>query len=754
MNLQNGLTPTKTPTRTPTRTPRPTRTPTRTPRPSRTPTQTATPIVDDGTPRPTPTSTPRSTKTPTPTKTNTKTPTPTKTRTPTPTPTKRPTSSSVPNITPTPTPTKITNNHGQIKCPTTSFCVTVSGASYPYSSLLHLSDGKTYVQYPLSGGAVWLRQPNDVQEYNFEGQPNDWPLTLKRDLTGGYFWSFGADNLFVSYTTVYTNNPFCPPDSPTKWYSPISALSSAVFIVRQGSCVSVTPTPSQTKIIAATPTPTLWYPSLEPQKLNCNVRAISAKNAWPYWDGLGINQLSATTLFYAVTAQPNFGNWAFLDGETGTYQPVFYSSPVSGVDVWIWASTQRTANPLDSGAGWEFKWRLGYTEKRNGVITSASWIPLYQTYKKEAITCPFLPWSDTFLNNFMSYTPIVSAWIASLGPVGVDTPLPTPTPTNPVPTQTLLPDTISNPFVVPSSSTGFRLFDYSTFDTEAQATLQGRRLRDVIKYAATVWEKYIQISSNIYPQLRTAFNAPNWNGLQMVQCSIVNSPNEDFLAACSPSTSVSLGGIKSIPKGFSLMVNQAKMMLLPDEKSWARVFIHELGHALGIGSSGWYSSATLDSPNSAHSYTLNGLTFTNTMSAYNKIVKSSFTRTPIDYNGSHWRAYSTGSVIFFYPNTYPELDYEIMCPVYDKSMRITQLSIQNLVDLGYQEVNPGNSEGLPVVVDFGSRINTTDVTKLNTSNQFKCCHQLKNKLFGAPPDVVGTISETDKGEFIFISSQT
>ena len=98
------LTPTNTPTPTITPTPTPTPIPTATPLPTPTPTITPTPTV---TPTPTTTPTPTITPTATPTFTPTSTPTPTYTPTPTHThtPTRTPTVTPTPTNTPTPTPT-------------------------------------------------------------------------------------------------------------------------------------------------------------------------------------------------------------------------------------------------------------------------------------------------------------------------------------------------------------------------------------------------------------------------------------------------------------------------------------------------------------------------------------------------------------------------------------------------------------------------------------------------------------------------
>ena len=89
----------------------------------------------------------------------------------TPTPTPAPTSTPTPTLTPTPTP----SGTGSV-CNLNQICVTISGANDEYSNFTK----KTYSNYPSGSGANWL-QLNAVQEYNWDSEPSDFPLFLRRN---------------------------------------------------------------------------------------------------------------------------------------------------------------------------------------------------------------------------------------------------------------------------------------------------------------------------------------------------------------------------------------------------------------------------------------------------------------------------------------------------------------------------------------------------------------------------------------------
>lgn len=218
--------------------------------------------------------------------------------------------------------------------------------------------------------------------------------------------------------------------------------------------------------------------------------------------------------------------------------------------------------------------------------------------------------------------------------------------------------------------------------------------------AATAWENYISFDPAIVEALRV--NDPEWNGISL-DTVYIDDFGEDYIAACGPVDILAIGdnGIQYNALTFILEINTYFYPTNPDyDIDWVQVLIHELGHALGIGSL-WNQSAP--------GVWLDGSLYPITQAAYNSTWNLSRAKVPLEdtsfdpiFVGSHWE------------NNDRPANYEPGEPSY-KGIRdimiaflspfnITSISTALLLDLGYVQNNlPFNSLSIG---DINSQNNT------------------------------------------------
>lgn len=309
-------------------------------------------------------------------------------------------------------------------------------------------------------------------------------------------------------------------------------------------------------------------------------------------------------------------------------------------------------------------------------------------------------------------------------PTPTSTPILTNTPTStllsftPTPTPTLTPT--STPTLTPTpTSTGIQnlLFKKSSWS----GTI-GSPWLSYVDQAADRWNTYIKFNPSVRSSIQGLVSG--WDGIQLEpgQFSIVNDSESGVIASCGVYGYVQISGKQYNTVSFTLEINQYYENVY-SESDWVNILTHELGHALGIGIywDSYFSGAT-----PPQDYFLDGTVYTNTQNSYDSITSLSRAKTPLENSGgvgtqsAHWENNfrpssdpGTGGV------AYSGLSNELMVgSIGPGSTRIlSQLSIQNLVDFGYMEVNPGSSEGSPTTIpSIVSGIASGIHNKLNCKN--------------------------------------
>jgi hypothetical protein len=147
---------------------------------------------------------------------------------------------------------------------------------------------------------------------------------------------------------------------------------------------------------------------------------------------------------------------------------------------------------------------------------------------------------------------------------------------------------------------------------------------------------------------------------------------------------------------FQLQINTFYLSTF-SSADWINILTHELGHALGIGI--FWNNSELSPP--IQNNFLDGSQYPLSQAAYNQITSSSRTKIPLETSGgigtasSHWE----DNLRIQDSVTYFGLIDELMVGYYNAGMRVklSQLSIKTLVQHGYEEINPGRSEGTPTI---------------------------------------------------------
>ena len=247
----------------------------------------------------------------------------------------------------------------------------------------------------------------------------------------------------------------------------------------------------------------------------------------------------------------------------------------------------------------------------------------------------------------------------------------------------------------------FSLFDKTSWETISEP------YKSYLDQSADRWEKYIRFKTSTIALIKNQHLS--WKGLylDLNNYDEYNDQNSDAIAYCGIVDYVDLiesqPGVEFNSVSFYLGIN-TRFSSSFSSNDWINVLTHELGHALGIGI---YWDADLQSIGSVPPVNnfLNGQSYSNANVAYNEIIGLTRPKVPLEEDGgagtssSHWEDdYRLSSYSGSEGLDYPGITNELMVGYYSAGSEfiLSQLSINCLVDFGYEEIEPGNNEGVPV----------------------------------------------------------
>ena len=223
--------------------------------------------------------------------------------------------------------------------------------------------------------------------------------------------------------------------------------------------------------------------------------------------------------------------------------------------------------------------------------------------------------------------------------------------------------------------------------------------------AADRWYKYIKYNSTNRSTI--ASQNSGWNGLRLESgyYTFYSDSTSNTIASSGPIYVKPLGGKKYVSVSFQLNINdyhRTKTNPLT-ENNWIDAITHELGHALGIGL--YWNADVVPGATSPVNFFLDGTVYTLGQAAYNAITSQTRSKMPLENTGgggtasAHWEnSFRPASAAGSLGVSYPGLSNELMVGYIIDNMILSRLTLKTLVDFGYEEINPGTSEGNPNLV--------------------------------------------------------
>jgi hypothetical protein len=280
---------------------------------------------------------------------------------------------------------------------------------------------------------------------------------------------------------------------------------------------------------------------------------------------------------------------------------------------------------------------------------------------------------------------------------------PTRTPTITVPPNNYITSTPTNTPSYSKSNNNIHLFNKNSW-----SSIIPEPYKTYFNQSADRWNSYIKYNSSVRSQIPNLY--PGWNGLALRTGGYteINDSTSNVVASCGPYNFVDINGgpmptwMNSV--NFSITINKSWENYF-SSNDWINIITHELGHALGIGIF-WQVELQPYGAVPPVDFFLNGSVYTNTQQGYNIVSEFSRIKVPLENIGStgtasaHWEndyrpASAQGSGGVDYVGVTDELMVGTIGP--NNRRVISVLSINNLLDYGYEEVNPGTSEGTPTL---------------------------------------------------------
>jgi hypothetical protein len=260
----------------------------------------------------------------------------------------------------------------------------------------------------------------------------------------------------------------------------------------------------------------------------------------------------------------------------------------------------------------------------------------------------------------------------------------------------------SQPYKVGETIT-YNVFDKSSWITK----ISNNNLKSALDQAADRWNNFIKFNPDIYAIIQQSYEFKSnykdaFKGIRLRTLFIQDLG--EAAARCGPLAYIRLSNYKYNTIDFVLYVNTEALSY--SESDLINILTHELGHALGIGTF-WNINTSLPFP-----YSINGnyIAYPEAQKAYKQFILNYYKPgtvfedlllqpfptnpkyIPLNFEGmgagSHWAHLLNMENRL--TQQYPPIEWDIMS--YGNIDYITPISIKFLVDLGYEEKNPGSSE--------------------------------------------------------------
>ena len=253
-----------------------------------------------------------------------------------------------------------------------------------------------------------------------------------------------------------------------------------------------------------------------------------------------------------------------------------------------------------------------------------------------------------------------------------------------------------------------QLDDILQFNIDIGAIQSKSPWKEYILEASNRLSKYIKYKNSVVQAIRNRGGGwSSWNGAYPSSINWYYEENGPWVASCGledfNTDTYGLPGVQANTIRYFLEINTFYQNYF-DHSNWVDIITHELCHGLGLGIYWNYNQY----PNVQGSVKpinnlLDGTAYTQTQAAYNAITGLVRYKVPLESKGvslqtasAHWEDEPRVSSAVSYYGVWDELMIGYAPRPGEKHI-LSRLTLKHLVDLGYEEINPGASEGDPEV---------------------------------------------------------